>query len=134
MKFGAQLYKLVLLGYLGVALCLRICGNYCGPDWCNGRVLAEQDCDVDDGSSVADPLYVADLCCREHDRCCGHGNRSTCNGALIQCIQGHRGLQENQDHWFLCGNDKWASGTIAEFFEAMGLLTGGSMCCGTLCE
>lgn len=60
----------------------KVCGAYCGPGWCNNDWIHETDCD---------DTYVttscADLCCRDHDICCGHQtNISTCNTAIVDCL------------------------------------------------
>lgn len=26
------------------------------------------------------------VCCRDHDKCCGHGDRSTCNRMIVECL------------------------------------------------
>jgi len=122
----------------------RVCGNFCGPAWCNARVLDESECD---GSVEPDPDYPAvDGCCRQHDLCCGHGNRSRCNGALVACIQKLYDVPL-ADNRFETAYD-WirryfqypvACGTrvIGEFFDIMGILAhlvyDEDMCCATPC-
>jgi len=60
----------------------RVCGNYCGPAWCDGKHLKEDYCD----DSVK-PTGPADACCRLHDFCCGHQNdTSSCNRMIIACL------------------------------------------------
>uniref|UniRef100_A0A6U9NUR2 Phospholipase A2 n=1 Tax=Zooxanthella nutricula TaxID=1333877 RepID=A0A6U9NUR2_9DINO len=66
---------------VGVGGSLRVCGNYCGPGWCNGRQLPEDKCD----ESVT-PTSCADACCRDHDACCGSDDDSSCNEAIIECL------------------------------------------------
>mmetsp|Transcript_80039 Transcript_80039/g.222658 ORF Transcript_80039/g.222658 Transcript_80039/m.222658 type:complete len:145 (+) Transcript_80039:73-507(+) len=66
----------------------HVCGNYCGPGWCDGTWLEEANCD----DSVAPETHAdtgascADVCCRDHDKCCGHGDRSTCNRMIVECL------------------------------------------------
>ena len=67
----------------------RVCGNYCGPGWCNGGWISEGDCDDSvspETHSLTGPS-CADVCCRSHDACCGHSShRNTCNTALVDCL------------------------------------------------
>jgi hypothetical protein len=65
-----------------------VCGNYCGPGWCNGEWLAEQDCDdsVEPETWSATGPSCADSCCRQHDRCCGHEDRHSCNTDIVNCL------------------------------------------------
>lgn len=123
---------------------VQVCGNYCGPGWCNGRSLDESKCD---GTVAPDALYAGvDGCCRSHDACCGHGNRSVCNGEIIACIQNLYGASLTDNRWET--SYEWvkrhfqypiACGTraIGEFFDIMGIMSsvfyGRDMCCGTLC-
>ena len=87
----------------------RICGNYCGPNWCNAQVLDEAKCDDSvpvETHSVTGPS-CADSCCKMHDKCCGHGERSTCNKAIVDCLGkcdkiGSR-LGSAGDHWLDLG-------------------------------
>jgi len=63
----------------------KICGNYCGENWCNGKSISESECDT---SVMPDPVVLkADECCKKHDECCGHGDRKTCNDLLINCMK-----------------------------------------------
>eukprot|EP00747_Dinoflagellata_sp_TGD_P169733 gnl/TRDRNA2_/TRDRNA2_199512_c0_seq1.p1 gnl/TRDRNA2_/TRDRNA2_199512_c0~~gnl/TRDRNA2_/TRDRNA2_199512_c0_seq1.p1 ORF type:complete len:283 (+),score=42.97 gnl/TRDRNA2_/TRDRNA2_199512_c0_seq1:36-884(+) len=67
----------------------RICGNYCGPGWCNGKMVAENECD-DSVEPETSPIFgpsCADSCCRAHDKCCGHeDDKSHCNKNMIDCL------------------------------------------------
>ena len=68
----------------------HICGNYCGGSWCNAKILGESKCDytvppADDPNKPGTPS-CADACCRGHDRCCGQGDRATCNTIFVQCL------------------------------------------------
>uniref|UniRef100_A0A7S1AIF1 Phospholipase A2 n=1 Tax=Noctiluca scintillans TaxID=2966 RepID=A0A7S1AIF1_NOCSC len=76
---------------------LKLCGNFCGPDWCNGRATPE--CQTVNGSSCSrraddcDETNVtdgscADGCCQMHDACCGSMDRARCNRAIITCLEG----------------------------------------------
>ena len=62
-----------------------VCGNFCGPGWCNGGWTLEADCD--DSSSVEGGESCTDLCCKNHDTCCGHGSDSShCNTEIVACL------------------------------------------------
>lgn len=107
---------------------LRICGNYCGPDWCNGQVLSEQLCDTT--MPPDDSVFIADTCCKQHDACCGHGDRRTCNDALIACLHGP--VITTYD--FVCGDNGIV---IADFFKLLDIgayiMGNSTMCCGDFC-
>ena len=71
------------------AFTLRVCGNYCGPGWCNNSYISEHICDdsVEPESGVFSGYSCGDQCCRTHDICCGHGsNTSQCNSVIIECL------------------------------------------------
>ena len=36
--------SLLFLFHLAVASAVHICGNYCGPTWCNGQAIDEAVC------------------------------------------------------------------------------------------
>ena len=123
----------------------KICGNYCGANWCNGKSIPESECDT---SVMPDPAVLkADECCKMHDECCGHGDRKTCNDLLINCIKAHPDLTSNiqtTEDWFyihfmdpvICGISMNATYVISDFFEAMdviGNIFGKELCCGTVC-
>jgi|TARA_B110000208_G_C11451159_1_gene314616 hypothetical protein len=71
-----------------LTLGLHICGSYCGPTWCDNAAIAETSCN----DSYAPETHAstgpscADSCCKLHDICCGHGTRSTCNTAIVNCL------------------------------------------------
>lgn len=69
----------------------HVCGSYCGPTWCNNMWLSEDNCDTS-----VDPEYhkltgysCADLCCKEHDRCCGQKKfqQKSCNKEIVNCLK-----------------------------------------------
>lgn len=79
----------VLIAYLAhSASALHICGNYCGPTWCNGMVLDESECDDSSDPETHDLTgpSCADVCCRGHDICCGHEDRESCNKEIVNCL------------------------------------------------
>lgn len=73
---------LICVGAIRSGLSLQVCGNYCGPHWCNGQQISEGTCD-----ESAEPTSPADACCLHHDRCCGQeSNQSSCNRLLVKCL------------------------------------------------
>ena len=119
---------LILLLLLSTAASLKICGNYCGPGWCDGMAIDEKDCLA---KLEPDPEYLlADSCCKAHDICCGHGNRSVCNDELIKCIFKTTLLAAPWEP--ICDGN-----LIGDFFYAMDWISltvdDRAMCCGTFC-
>jgi len=71
---------------------LKICGNYCGPNYCAGR-------SIDEGVCVATKVWgspsdgsCVDSCCKVHDYCCGSGNRAACNNQIVSCVSSCSGI------------------------------------------
>ena len=78
----------------------RVCGNFCGPGWCNDGWYSEWDSDANhcgpnygeaEISSITGEPSCADLCCRSHDECCAPGGTdlpatSGCNTELVNCL------------------------------------------------
>ena len=78
----------------------RVCGQFCGPGWCNGDWRSEWDsdptaCGPDYGDVQASAFggapACADLCCRDHDRCCAPGGTDLmatkgCNKQIVDCL------------------------------------------------
>jgi len=59
------------------------------PGWCNGKYLDESLCDtsVEPENWPISGDSCADVCCRVHDKCCGHsGDRSICNPQIVDCL------------------------------------------------
>ena len=126
----------------------KICGNYCGENWCNGKSISESECDT---SVMPDPVVLkADECCKKHDECCGHGDRKTCNDLLINCMKTQPDQTnvtsniQTTEEWFydhfmdpvICGISMNATYVISDFFEAMdiiGNIFSKELCCGTVC-
>lgn len=85
-KSNALLLTVCLL-FVSAVSADRIYGNYCGPDWCEGRKVDERDC----GFS-AQSVDGVDACCFEHDRCCGsvttyHGcQHKQCDKRIVDCL------------------------------------------------
>ena len=158
--------KRILVIYLAaisnLTTAFKICGSYCGENWCNGKDLSEYDCDT--SVEVDKEVFRADECCMHHDRCCGHGDRTVCNDLLIKCIK-EASVEKKQNNlitrissalkapdqdslidWFynhffdplICGSGNSINDTyiIADFFESMNLISyfaGYKMCCGSIC-
>eukprot|EP00040_Diaphanoeca_grandis_P021590 m.115177 g.115177 ORF g.115177 m.115177 type:complete len:139 (-) comp28403_c1_seq1:512-928(-) len=72
-----------------VEAAFHVCGNYCGPGWCNGGWTPEEDCDdhvAPETWSSTGPS-CADVCCKAHDNCCGHEPPySSCNTQIVDCL------------------------------------------------
>ena len=63
----------------------RICGHYCGPQWCNDQNQPEQGaCFLSE--TLLEATSCTDDCCRLHDLCCDGTDRSPCNKDIISCI------------------------------------------------
>ena len=65
----------------------QVCGQYCGPGWCSGKQIWEDDC-----TFTADADSCADTCCKAHDECCSHPAEATasCNQEIVACLVGCR--------------------------------------------
>jgi len=65
----------------------RLCGNYCGPNYCNGIIQNENVCVLnEEWLDSTDPI---DECCKIHDFCCGSDKRSRdCNKNIEKCLHG----------------------------------------------
>jgi len=66
-------------------LTFKVCGYYCGPNWCANQVISEANC-VAQGvwGMAAASGEVVDGCCRTHDDCCGTGvDRPACNTQIV---------------------------------------------------
>ena len=80
--------KRQFLSRLTPTLQYKVCGEYCGPNWCSGDVIDETAC-VQGGvwGVPSEPGQCADACCRAHDYCCGTAaDRPTCNNKLLTCL------------------------------------------------
>jgi len=68
----------------------RVCGNYCGAGWCNGKWLDEGLCDESTPPEFNNNKYsCSDSCCKKHDNCCGQ-NKSlqlSCNTQIVNCLR-----------------------------------------------
>ena len=68
----------------------RVCGNYCGPRWCNGEWLDEKYCNesIKPEYNKKTGYSCADSCCMIHDNCCGQEklNQINCNKDIVNCL------------------------------------------------
>ena len=74
------------------AVSFRVCGNFCGANWCNGGKRSEWTSD----DNHCGPEYLvpqenrktggpscADACCKNHDICCSPGGNDLPNSILL---------------------------------------------------
>ena len=82
----------------------RVCGNFCGANWCNGGKRSEWTHDDDHcGPEYLVPQQnkktggdsCADACCKQHDICCSPGGNDLpnsilltkdCNREIVECL------------------------------------------------
>lgn len=85
-----------VLASLGVGGAWDVCGNYCGPTWCDADATPE--CAAVSGSACTPSNRscteqgptdgsCADSCCRAHDACCGSSDRRPCNKQILACLE-----------------------------------------------
>jgi len=77
------------LGYV-YALKFRVCGSFCGPNWSNHTWVSESKCNqmLEPESHWLSGPSCADVCCRDHDKCCGHNKDiSNCNQNIVKCLR-----------------------------------------------
>jgi hypothetical protein len=119
MSFSVTRSFLLIAALLAVSVnSFKVCGYYCGPNWCSNEVISEQQC-VATGLWGIPPASgnCADSCCRVHDDCCGEGvNRPSCNDAIVSCIQ------SNRCYFSVCGALVWAAMKVVS-----------DWCCGSAC-
>jgi hypothetical protein len=60
-----------------------ICGNYCGPGWCEQTCESESVCQF---SVAPQENSCTDTCCMKHDNCCGYNDSRDCNKNLVTCL------------------------------------------------
>ena len=68
----------------------KVCGNYCGPGWCNGMWLKENKCNytIPVESHFLTGQSCPDTCCRINDTCCGTMlDTSECNKEIVKCLK-----------------------------------------------
>lgn len=84
---NGNIVNVFVLLFVSLVMGQAVCGNYCGPTWCAGNPISERLC-VSSGiwGNVIQPT-CADLCCAQHDYCCGADlDRSVCNRGLVDCL------------------------------------------------
>mmetsp|Transcript_7539 Transcript_7539/g.19120 ORF Transcript_7539/g.19120 Transcript_7539/m.19120 type:complete len:167 (-) Transcript_7539:98-598(-) len=109
---------------------LKVCGNYCGPGWCDGKFLPEDQCDekVAPETSPFSGPSCSDSCCRDHDVCCGAGpghSKVSCNSDFVECLK-HCG---DLDMSCMNGYIPVPAGAIE---KTMGVIE--DWCCGEPCK
>jgi hypothetical protein len=127
-------------GVLGVSVSgIKICGTFCGPTYCDGKVDPEcaevkgAACVASAGNcneTAATDASCADDCCKKHDACCGSPDRRPCNNALVNCL-GQCGGAFGDDDAPSCYNGVIPV-PVAAIEAAMALNPYG--CCGTSCD
>ena len=71
----------------------KLCGNFCGPNYCNGNYISEELCVKQTLINSTDPI---DECCKKHDECCGNTLTRTneCNKHIERCLFNRTGSGE----------------------------------------
>jgi len=117
----------------------RVCGQFCGPGWCNGNWHSEWDsdkthCGPNYGDVEISPFTgapaCADLCCRDHDKCCAPGGTNKtatkgCNAEIVAC------LAKCKDADVSC-TDSLLPVPASAVWAAMDIVEG--WCCGSPCS
>ena len=92
----------VASGLCAAADAFRVCGHFCGPNWCNDGKFSEWNADSNHcGPNYMEPeadgngVSCADACCKAHDQCCSPGGddlpsslllTSGCNDKIVDCL------------------------------------------------
>ncbi len=96
----------------------RVCGNYCGPNWCSAGWNPESNCPYS-----AQPTDDNDACCYHHDRCCSDPEQwkitgdDSCNSKLGRCLS-----------VYAIGSSGCTGHTSTALLLGLGLMEG--HCCG----
>jgi RHS repeat-associated protein len=68
----------------------RVYGNYCGPGWCNGQWVKEENCSCSKPQPLRAPIDSMDSCCQAHDLCLAPAKTSAemqaCDKAICGCL------------------------------------------------
>ena len=124
------------------AVSFRVCGNFCGANWCNGGKRSEWTSD----DNHCGPEYLvpqenrktggpscADACCKNHDICCSPGGNNlphsilltkNCNKQIVACLAKCNRLDSS------CSRGVIPVPSVA-VFAAMDLVQ--NWCCGSPC-
>ena len=88
-----------------------ICGNYCGPGWCEKNCESESVCQF---SVAPQENSCTDTCCMKHDNCCGYDDSRDCNKNLVTCLNDCPWVADckGPDGW-------WHSATIELTFASL---------------
>jgi len=125
----------------GVRMSFNLCGNYCGPGYCNRGMMDEKKCPIS-ANPDGNPHYYytepscSDTCCMKHDLCCGHKDRHACNKVLEACLTKCGGFGELGFDCVHYGDD----GIPDMVYDALEVSMGMSLptilgeCCGGGCE
>ena len=121
------------------ATALDICGNFCGPNWCDG--INTPECAEVKGAACVSWLgnchetgstdqSCADACCKKHDSCCGSSDRRPCNKDIVSCLGQCGGIS---------GDDDLPSCKLGQLPIPIGGIEAGMAlapydCCGTSCD
>lgn len=101
-----------------------LCGNYCGPGWCNGALTSESVCEF--ANSVT-PTGSVDTCCQAHDSCCAADPKASCNTVFIDCLNAIPSSDSTQ-----CLSPIFST-NIPASAVASGMALVASDCCGSPC-
>eukprot|EP00750_Incisomonas_marina_P018611 INCI3052.1.p1 GENE.INCI3052.1~~INCI3052.1.p1 ORF type:complete len:163 (-),score=22.91 INCI3052.1:495-983(-) len=116
---------------------VSICGNYCGPGWCDGAYSSE--CSEESGYSCKKHSSdcaekgptdgtCPDACCKEHDKCCGSDDERGCNSDFYDCLlRCDDGPAEDR----FCTDGQGGVSALL-IWQGMELLAGD--CCGHSCD
>jgi len=132
---------ILLLGLCASAatgMSFDVCGNFCGPSWCNGKQANEclthqgvacthSECDFSGNTDGS----CADACCKQHDTCCGSMDRTPCNNNIISCLKQCAGKNT--------GGTCWRDGVLLDVPVSADVVLAGMEvdpygCCGSSCD
>jgi len=100
MYLFSSIQKTMFVKYLAFLLMaptptsFKLCGHYCGPNWCSGEAISENLCYKN--KVLLDPTDAFDQCCMDHDLCCGNTDTRSvlCNINLLKCLENTNGSDE----------------------------------------
>ena len=82
-----KIFNLIIIMNAVFSFKFHACGSYCGSGWCNNMWLDETLCNTDIYNTTTTES-CGDLCCKEHDICCGQAKikRKMCNKDMVKCL------------------------------------------------